>query len=149
MPTDENILKKTEMQKIKHRYQDVNKNEVKLQGQIPTDIEYGNNKQKMQILFTERDDITPLLGMDWMKKINLTIRNIRTDENNQSEKKRVIEKFPDLFKNNTTIQNTEINIQLKPGHYTVKQKTRPIPLHLQVAVGKEMENWKKPDTQKK
>ena len=28
MPADEQILKKTEMQKIKHRYQDVNKNEA-------------------------------------------------------------------------------------------------------------------------
>ena len=99
MPADENILKKTEMQKMKHRYQDVNKNEVKFPGQIQTDIEHENNKQKMQVLNTERDDITPLLlGMDWMKNFNLIIRNIRTDENNQSEKKRVIEKFPDNSK---------------------------------------------------
>ena len=139
MPADEQILKKTELQKIKHRYQDVNKNEVRFRGQITTDIEYENNKQKMQILITERNDITPLLGMDWMKKFNLTIRNIRTDENSQSEKKRVIEKFPDLFKNNTTIKDTEINIQLKPGHYPVKQKARPIPLHLQEEVGKDLE----------
>ena len=139
MPADEQILKKTELQKIKHRHQDVNKNEVRFRGQIPTDIEYENNKQKMQILFTERNDITPLLEMDWMKKFNLTIRNIRTEENSQSEKKRVIEKFPDLFKNNTTIKETEINIQLKPGHYPVKQKARPIPLHLQEEVGKDME----------
>ena len=54
-------------------------------------------------------------------------------------KKRVIEKFPDLFKNNNTIKDAEINIQLKPGHYPVKQKARPIPLHLQEAVGKELE----------
>ena len=139
MPADGQILKKTEMQKKKHRYQDVNKNEVRFRGQIPTDIEYENNKQKMQILITERNDITPLLGMDWIKKFNLTIKNIRTDENNQSEKKRVIENFPDLFKNNTTIKDTEINIQLKPGHYPVKQKARPIPLHLQEEVGKELE----------
>ena len=78
MPADESILKKTEMQKIKHRYQDVNKNE-----------------------------------------------------------------FPDLFKNNTTIKDTEINTQLKPGHYSVKQKERPIPLHLQEAVGKELEKLEK------
>ena len=30
MPADENILKKTEMQEIKHQYQDINKNEVNL-----------------------------------------------------------------------------------------------------------------------
>ena len=94
MPAGESILKKTEKQKIKHRYQNVNKNELKLRGQIPTDIEYENIKQKMQIL-------------DWMKEFNLTIRNIRTDENHQSEKKRVSEKFPDLFKNNTTIKDTK------------------------------------------
>ena len=98
MPADENIMKQTEIQKIKHRYQDVNRNEVKFRGKIPADVEYENNKQKMQILITERNDITPLLGMDWMKKFKLTIGNIRTEENNQSEKKRVIEKFPDLFK---------------------------------------------------
>ena len=139
MPADENIMKQTEIQKIKHRYQDVNKNEVKFRGKIPADVEYENNKQKMQILITERNDITPLLGMDWMKKFKLTIGNIRTEENNQSEKKRVIEKFPDLFKNNTTIiKDTETNIQLTPGHYPVIQKARPIPLHLQEDVGKEL-----------
>ena len=139
MPADENIKKQTEIQKIKHQYQDVNKNEVKFRGKILADVEYENNKGKMQILITERNDITPFLGMDWMKKFKLTIGNIRTEENNQSEKKRVIEKFPDLFKNNNTIKDTEINIQQKPGHYPVKQKARRIPLHLQEDVGKELE----------
>ena len=139
MPADENIMKQTEIQKVKHRYQDKNKNEVKFRRKIPADVEYENNKQKMQILITERNDNTPLLGMDWMKKFEVTIGNIRTEESNQSEKKRKIEKFSDLFKNNTTIKDTEINIQLKPGHYPVKQKARPILLHLQQDVGKEVE----------
>ena len=130
MPADETIPKKTKIQNVKLRYQDVNKNELKLRGQIPTDIEYEINKQKMQRLITERDDITPLLGMDFTKKPYLAIRNPQTDENNQSEKKRGIENAPDLFKNETTIKDTENNTQLKPGHYQVKQKARPIPLHL-------------------
>ena len=92
----------------------------------------------MQKLNTERYDITPLLGIDWIKKFNFTTRNIRIDEKNTSEMKRLIEMFPYLFKNNTTIKDTEVNIQLKPGHYPVKQKARPIPLHLQ-EVGKELE----------
>ena len=74
-----------------------------------------------------------------MKKPNLTFRKILTDKNNQSEKKGVIEKFPDLFKNNTTKKDTKINIQLKQGHYPAKQKARPIPLHLKDEVGKELE----------
>ena len=92
----------------------------------------------MQILITKRNDITPLLGMDWMQKIKITIGNIRVQDSNQSEKRQIIEKFPDLFKNNT-IKDTEINIQLKPGHYLVKHKARPIPLHSQEVVGRGLE----------
>ena len=73
-----------------------------------------------------------------MKKFNLTNRNFSLDENNQSEKKQVIEQYPDLFKNNTTIKDTKINILLKAGQYSMKQKMRSIPLHLQEEVGKEL-----------
>ena len=131
-------MKRTEKQKVKHRYQDVNVNEVKFRGKIPADIEYENNKQKMQILITKRNDITPLLGMDWMKKFKLPIGNVGIQDSNQSEKRRVSEKFTDLFKNNTMIKDTEINIQLKLGHYPLEYKARPIPLHLQEDVGREL-----------
>ena len=67
MPPDKRIMKPTEIQKVTNRYQDVNKNEVKFRGKIPVNNEFENNKQKMEILITERTDITPLLGMDWMR----------------------------------------------------------------------------------
>ena len=60
-------MKSTKNQKIPNRDQDVNKIEVKSRGKIPVNIEYENNKQKMENLMTERTDITPLIGMDWMK----------------------------------------------------------------------------------
>ena len=97
----------------------------------------------MQLLITERNDITPLLGMDWLKKFRLTIGNIRLDENSQSEKRQIVEIFPDLFRNNTTIKDAEINIQLKPRQYPVKERARPILLHLQETVGKEIEKLTK------
>ena len=102
-------------------------------------MEYENNKQKMEILITERTNITPLLGMDWMKKFILTIGRIQLVETNQSEKEKVINKFPDLFENNRTEKDTEINIQFKPGHLPVKQKARPSPQHLQEDVGRKLE----------
>ena len=83
-------------------------------------MEYEKTKQKMEILITKRTDITALLGMDWMKKFKLTIGLIQLVETNQSQKEKIINKFPDLFENNRTIKDTEINIQLKPGHYPVK-----------------------------
>ena len=77
MPLGEQIMKKIKRQKTTNRYQDVNKNEVKFREKIPVNIEYENNKQKMEILFTETKDITPLLGMDWMKRFKLTIGRIQ------------------------------------------------------------------------
>ena len=64
MPPDKRIMKTTKIQKITNRYQDVNKNEVKFRGKFPVNIDYENNKQKMEILRTERTDITPILEMD-------------------------------------------------------------------------------------
>ena len=112
---------------------------MKFRGKFPVNIEYENNKQKMEILITERTDITPLLGMDWMKNFKLTIGKIQLAENNQSEREKVFTKFRDLFENNETIKDTEIKIQLKPGHQSIKQKARPVPLHLQKDVERELE----------
>ena len=46
-----------ENQDTTSRYQDQNKNEVKFLGKISADIKHGNNKQKTQILVSERNDI--------------------------------------------------------------------------------------------
>ena len=43
----------------------------------------------MEILITERTDMTPLLGMDWMKKFKLTISKIQLADNNQSEREKI------------------------------------------------------------
>ena len=109
MPPDKRIMKLTEIQKVTNRYQDLNKNEVKLRGKIPLNIEYENNRQKMEILVTERTYITPLPGMYWMKTFKLTIGRIQMAEINQSEKKRIFGKFRDLFENNETIKDNEKN----------------------------------------
>ena len=93
----------------------------------------------MQILISERTDITPLPGIDWLIKFKLNVGKIRVDENSQSGKRRVICKFS----NNTTNKDAEINIQLKQGCYPVTQKPRPIPLHIQEAIGKELEKLTK------
>ena len=43
-------------------------------------MEYEDNKQK-EILITERTDITPFLGMDWMKKIQTDNRENTSNRN--------------------------------------------------------------------
>ena len=127
MHFDERIVDQTEIKKITNRYQDVNKNEVKFRGKITVNLEYENNKQKMEILITERTDITPLLEMDWMKRFRLTVGRIPLAETNQSEKEKKITKLPDLFENNRTKKDTELNIQFKTGHYPFKTKSQTHP----------------------
>ena len=83
--------------------------------------------------------MTPLLGMDWMKKLKLSIGKTKLPDNSQSEREKVFNKFPDLFENIETMKDTEINIQLKPEHFPVKQTARPIPLHLQEDVVRKLE----------
>ena len=90
----------------------------------------------MEILITERTDISALLGMDWMKEFELTIRRIQLAEDSQSEREKIFNKFQHLFENNGTIKDTKTNIKLKPGHYPVKQNTCSTPLYLQEDVGR-------------
>ena len=52
-------------------------------------------------------------------------------------------KVPKLFHENKTIKGMEVDIQLKLDAKLIQQKGRPIPIHLQPAVGKEIEKLKK------
>ena len=70
---------------------------------------------------------------------------IRSGPEQPIQKKRnEISKFTDIVKNHTTVKDAEIIIQLKPGNYSEKPKTRPTPLDLQEAVGKDLEKLAKP-----
>ena len=93
----------------------------------------------MVIFIIERTNITPLLSCDWMTKMKLIIGRMQLNKNNQSENEKVLGKFLDLFEKNRTIKDVEIIIQLERGHYPVKQKPRPIPLHLQEDVETEIQ----------
>ena len=58
-------------------------------GKISLIMVYQNNKQKMELLITQRTKITSLLEMDWMKTFKLTIGRIRLAGNNESKKENV------------------------------------------------------------
>ena len=91
------------------------------------------------MLNTERENIKPLLGMDWLRKLNWTIRHIEksTTQTDPSETDEIITKNEKLSKTKKTFKDTEIRRQLKPGNLPLKQKDRPIPHHLQNFVEKE------------
>ena len=51
------------------------------------------------------------------------------EENERRE--RIIHEYGDLFKNNHTIKDLTIDIQLKKDIKPIQQKGRPVPIHIQ------------------
>ena len=88
------------------------------------------------MLINEREDIKPLFGMDWLREFNWTIRHIEktTTLSDLSERDQTIIQFEKQFKTNQTVKDTQIEVQIKPGHPPRKQETTPIPYHLQNCV---------------
>ena len=138
MPYNPKLYNPKDIHPLKERYQDVNKNQIKFQGRVWANIEYNGETKKLPIVITQRDDITPLLGVNWLKQLPITINKILLDEpTNQSNKFHT--KFHKLFETNHTIKNAEVKIQIKPGCYPIQQKARPIPYHLQKDVKNELD----------
>ena len=67
-----------------------------------------------------------------MGKTNPKIHNVKEDPDTTELKR----KFKKLFNENKTIKGIEVDIELKPDAKLIQQKGRPIPIHLQPAVGK-------------
>ena len=63
------------------------------------------------------------------------IRHVEEDE----RRKKIISEHEDLFKNNHTIKDLTIDIQLKKDIKPIQQKGRPVPIHFQKNVREELE----------
>ena len=109
-------------------------------------VEINGETKNLELLITTKRT-NPLLGLDWMnqlgikldtEKSNLKIQNIQ-EIPDVTELKRKVTK---LFHENKTVKGVEVDIQLKPDAKLIQQKGRPIPIHLQPAVGKEIEKLK-------
>ena len=108
----------------------MNKNEIKFLGKIWVDIEYNSETTKLPTLITQRNNITPLLCVKWLKQLSFTINVSLLDEpTNQSNT--ILTKFHNLFETNHTIKNLVVKIRIKPGCYPIQQKDKLVPyLHL-------------------
>ena len=72
MPNDTTLYKSEDIQPLKEIYQDVNKNEIKFLGKVWVNIEYNNTQMNLPLLITKTTDITPLLGVNWLKQLPIT-----------------------------------------------------------------------------
>ena len=94
----------------------------------------GKTKITLPIIITEKKNTQPLLGLDWLDKLEIglqgshetnIIRNITASEKGET----IFEEFENLFKNNHTIKDFTIDIQLKKDTKPIQQKRRPVPIH--------------------
>ena len=98
----------------------------------------------LSILITENENTQPMLGLDWLDQLEIglqgnsntsIIRHIETD----GRREKIISQHEDLFKNNHTIKDLTIDINLKPDSKPIQQKGRPVPIHFQKTVKQELE----------
>ena len=116
----------------------MNKNEIKFLGRFWESIEYNGETTKLPILITQRNDITPILGVNWFKQLPIIINKLLLDEKT-SQSEDIHTKFNKLFETNHTIKNTEVKTEINPKCYPIQQKARPIPSHLQQDVKNELD----------
>ena len=106
-------------------------------------MEIDGKQKELEILVTTKRT-NPLLGLDWMKKLGITLETDKTVPQIQQIKEdpditSLKTKFKKLFTENHTVNGLEVKIQLKEDAKLIQQKGRPIPIHLQQSVGKEIE----------
>ena len=135
----------TRVEKMNTDYKDVNDNKIEFVGQTNATVKTNKTTLQLPLLIT-RANITPLMGLDWMKRLEITvnsnteaikIHNIKMDDN----EKRILKlknEFKDLFYNNTEIKDTVVKINLKENANIIQQKGRSIPIHLQDQVAEEL-----------
>ena len=99
MPNNPTLYKQRGIQPLQERYQDVNKLEIKFLGRIWANIEYNGETTKLPKLITQRNDITPLLGVNWLKQLPITNKKFLLDEKT-SQSEDMHTKINKVFKTN-------------------------------------------------
>ena len=139
------IINPKEIKATSKCFVDVNKNPIKFQGEAMVEVKTEKTKTVLPILITENKNTQPLLGLDWLDKLEIglqgnletnIIRNITASEKGE----KIFKEFENLFKNNHTIKDLTIDIQLKKDTKPIQQKGRPVPIHFQNIVKSELKN---------
>ena len=139
------IINPVEKKKTTKIIVDVNKNPIKFKGEAMVEVmKTEKSKEILPILITENKNTQTLLGPDWLDKLEIGIQgskktNVIRHVKEEERRKKIIDEYEDLFKNNHTIKDLTINIQLKKDVKSIQQKGRPVPIHLQKSVREELE----------
>ena len=121
------IIKLLHLKETTKCFVDVNKNPIKFKGEAI--VEVRSEKRNEKLLITENKDTQPLLGLNWLARLEIglqgskntnIIRNVVKDE----RREKIIGEFENFFKNNHTITNLTIGIQLKKDIKQIQNTVR-------------------------
>ena len=108
------------------------------------EVKTEKSKEVLPILITENRNTQPLLGLDWLDKMEIGLQGnkntniIRHIESN-GRRQKIINEYEDVFKNNHTIKYLTNDIQPENDTKPIQQKGRPVPIHFQKTVKHELE----------
>ena len=128
-------------------YKDVNDNRIQFEGKTTARVEINGTRKDLEILVTTKKT-NPLLGEDWMKKMGIQLETGKTVPQKHQVKEdpevtTLKTKFEKLFNENRTVNGLGVKIQMKEDAKLIQQKGKPIPIHLQQSVEKEIEKLTK------
>ena len=122
----------TQLHPLKTEYRDVNDNRIQFEGKTMAKMEIDRKQKELETLVTTKRT-NPLLGITLEAgKTVPQLQQIKEDPDITSSKT----KFKKLFTENHTVNELEVKIQLKEDAKLIRQKGRPIPIHLQQSVGR-------------
>ena len=104
MPNNPTLNQPEDIRPLKERYRDVNKNEIKFVRKEWVNIEYNNTRRKLPLLITKRTDIIPLLRVNWLKQLPITINIILLDKETNQPETTIRTKFKELSETYHTYQ---------------------------------------------
>ena len=138
------IINPIETKKTTKTFVDVNKNPINFKGEAMVKVKTEKSKEIIPVLITEKKNTQPLLGLDWLGKLKIRLQgskktNVIRYVEEEERKKKIIDEHEDLFKNNYTIKDLTINIQLKKDVKPIQQKGQPVTVHFQKSVREELE----------
>ena len=108
------------------------------------EVKTEKSKKILPIPIPENKNTQSLLGLDWLDKLEIGLQgskktNVISYMEDEERRKKIIDDHEDSFKNNHTIKDLTIDIQLQKDVKPIQQKGRPVPIHFQKNVREELE----------
>ena len=138
------IITPKEIKKTTKNLRRREQNPIRLKGEAMVEVKTEKSKETLPILITENKNTQPLLGLDWLDKLEIGLQggkktNVIRHKEEDERRKKIISEHKDLIKNNHTIKDLTIDNQLKEDAKPIQQKGRHVPIHFQKSVREELE----------